>query len=597
MPRTNLICLFGALLVFVLAPFAAAAPSPAGSRPTFAASRISNLINNLHVPQRPWLALRDTVIQKIWRLPAQSSVVSSHRRESLVGSGPPPELVARYGDDVVLRFNVSTTDEAKSLTEASTVLFLDVWEFGENWVDIRIAKAVIPSLLGLLPPSLQHAHTLLMNDLAQVIYNSYPKPILPGHSLASSQDNRIFGPALKSKSAVTEQNVFFQDYQPLSVIIPWMRLLRSLFPSHVRIIDVGVSSEGRSIPALRVGVHPTNSQRQSDARKTIIVAGGSHAREWISTSTVNYVAYSLITAYGKDKVMTELLEKFDWIFIPTINPDGYAYTWEVDRLWRKNRQMTSLRFCPGIDLDRSWDFQWDGERFRGNPCSESFAGEAPFQAVESQRIAEWAKNETESNNVEFVAFLDLHSYSQQVLYPYSYSCDAVPPSLENLEELAIGLAKAIRLSKGERYDTLSACEGSVAMAGKKPGRIFPRMESAGGSALDWFYHELRVKYAYQIKLRDTGSYGFLLPRENIVPTGKEVFDAVRYLGDFLLGNKGIELEGDASQDSIKESLAPGSPSIDETSAALGNMAGSDAEDEGQEEMMDVDWELRRRRRR
>jgi extracellular matrix protein 14 len=32
----------------------------------------------------------------------------------------------------------------------------------------------------------------------------------------------------------------------------------------------------------------------------------------------------------------------------------------------------------------------------------------------------------------------------------------------------------------------------------------------------------------------------LVPSDNIVPTGEEVFNALKYLGDYLLGNNGIE---------------------------------------------------------
>lgn len=412
-----------------------------------------------------------------------------------------------------------------------------------------------------------------------------------------------FSPTLRTSSDRADTNIFFADYQPMSVIRPWMQLLASMFTTHVRLINIGLSFEGRDIPAFRVGVHPTNDEKPSGPRKTIVIMGGSHAREWIGITSVTYLAYWFITQYGKSQPTTALLEAFDFVFIPTINPDGYVYTWDTDRLWRKNRQTTTLRFCRGVDLDRSYGFHWDGNRTQQNPCSESYAGEAPFEGVEAERLRTWAKNETENNNVEIVAFLDLHAYSQQVLYPYSFSCIAEPPSLENLEELALGLAKAMRTAHGGHfYKATSACEGNVAMDGhlssKKARTVLPRIETGGGSAIDYFLQELHVKYSYQIKLRDTGSYGFLLPKEEIIPTGNEVVDAVLWMGRYLQGQIGLDVPETQVKltkpvmERPEDSVVLTKPNLD---ADDGDVSVSAMDDEEEDAEFHIQWEFRRRR--
>lgn len=88
----------------------------------------------------------------------------------------------------------------------------------------------------------------------------------------------------------------------------------------------------------------------------------------------------------------------------------------------------------------------------------------------------------------------------------------------------MGLAKVIRIHSGEHYEVSSAC-GSA-------GYFTQSLTGGGGSALDYVYSN-HVPYAYQIYLRDTGSYGFLLPRENILPTGAESLGLLKYFGEFL----------------------------------------------------------------
>ncbi|KAK1835843.1 hypothetical protein QBC39DRAFT_297727 [Podospora conica] len=421
----------------------------------------------------------------------------------------------RYGDEIVVRFNVTNPEEETALSHAALQLLLDVWSFNSEYVDIRIHQDDVKGLKSLLPKSLEP--TVIIPDLAAAIWATYPsrtpRELVKAQRLMDGTDD-----------------LFFREYQPLLVIESWMRLLQAMFPAFTEITSIGKSYEGRDILAFRVG---ERSADEKGPRKTILITGGLHGREWISTSTTSYLLWSMVSAFGKDRDVTKILQHFDIVFVPVLNPDGYEYTWEKDRLWRKSRQQTKMRFCRGLDLDHAFGYEWEAAQHRTDPCSESYGGDEPFQAVEASVLANWAKNQTE-NNVKFIGFLDLHSYSQQILFPYAYSCSVDPPNRENLEELAIGLAKAIHLSSGDSYTVASACEGAVA------GVYTDRLEAGGGAAIDWFYHELKARYSYQVKLRDTGSYGFLLPKEHIIPTGKEMLNALKYFGDFLLGNNGIE---------------------------------------------------------
>lgn len=94
--------------------------------------------------QRPWRRLSDAIIRRIWAWPDThtTSVLPGHSTRN-AHAAPGDQLVARYGDDVVLRFRIRTADEASALAEAAGILFLDVWEFNDDWADIRIAKDVV----------------------------------------------------------------------------------------------------------------------------------------------------------------------------------------------------------------------------------------------------------------------------------------------------------------------------------------------------------------------------------------------------------------------------------------------------------------------
>ena len=85
-----------------------------------------------------------------------------------------------------------------------------------------------------------------------------------------------------------------------------------------------------------------------------------------------YIVNELVT---NNAAHPDYLDKINWYFIPSANPDGYSWSWDHDRLWRKTRsaqshynsfsQLTNHRSdhgsalgCKGVDPNRNWGFHF-----------------------------------------------------------------------------------------------------------------------------------------------------------------------------------------------------------------------------------------------
>jgi len=134
------------------------------------ASAISNRESQTESTLRPWTALRDWVIQTIWRINDQTKDRHSFIKSSGTTTAPSPRQFGRYAEEVVLRFNISNEEEATKLAEVSSTLFLDIWEFTDDWVDVRLSQKVVG---GFRPPTNANA----ANNCAGAVYAQTPTRI------------------------------------------------------------------------------------------------------------------------------------------------------------------------------------------------------------------------------------------------------------------------------------------------------------------------------------------------------------------------------------------------------------------------------------
>ncbi|KAI9338114.1 hypothetical protein DFJ73DRAFT_798343 [Zopfochytrium polystomum] len=123
---------------------------------------------------------------------------------------------------------------------------------------------------------------------------------------------------------------------------------------------VGERAEGRSTETLRIRVRggadsltaaAAAPAAGSETKREIVLMAGMHAREWIGRAVVHYVAASLLASTRSGSRQRRLLDAFDFVVLPMAKVDGYVYSHEVDRLWRKNRQHNDGTTCVGVDMD------------------------------------------------------------------------------------------------------------------------------------------------------------------------------------------------------------------------------------------------------
>lgn len=378
----------------------------------------------------------------------------------------------------------------------------DVWHVGRDHVDVY------------LPEGSANVSAQSLDDLP------YTDSYLP-HALFEVPRTR---PQSYWNLSSLTNTTFHGEYHPLEDIHTFTKELLDLYPHNVKVVPIGHSAENREMFALEIF-----KDERTKAKKTgFVVMGAQHSREWIATSTAMFVAHALLADPSESYSMASLLNTYTFHLVLVPNPDGYVYTWGTDRLWYKNRQILGPNEkCIGLDMNRNWGHKWKpkakfpaaqaSKKVPADPCSHWYPGHRPFESPEVNNIANYV---TTLPNLR--AYIDLRSYGQMISSPWSYACKKNTKDAEDQLEAAVGAAHAIRTVHGTSFTAGSLCQ----LTYKAPGNV-----------VDHMYAEAGIKYSYAVHLRDTGTYGFLLPPEWIRPVGEETASMIKALASFIVNKK------------------------------------------------------------
>lgn len=380
-------------------------------------------------------------------------------------------VMARFDGHKVIRAWIESEEELELVHFLSDDIWNDTYGIGGP-LDFRITPEMYDILVGSGLPF------EVMIDDVQVLID------------AERADDGFENPA---------EDPFFNDYQRLSDVVAYMNTLANLRPDLAEVVDIGDTVRGRDIFALRI-----TGPNFEPTRPGLLIHGGQHAREWITVSANCYIADTLIRQYDTDPYIKDLVDTREWWIIPVMNPDGYEYTWTNYRLWRKNR-----RSSYGVDLNRNWGYHWGGPGSSDSTNRETYRGDAPFSEPETQAMRDLCLD-----HPNIVGHIDIHSYSQLILYPWGWT-RYLPPYNDTFDAIS-----------SEMDQRIEALYGTIWRYGPVYTTIYP----ASGVSSDWTFGDRRI-WGFAFELRDRGQYGFVLPKSQLLPASKEAREGVFVLAE------------------------------------------------------------------
>ncbi|XP_059053390.1 uncharacterized protein LOC131847760 [Achroia grisella] len=319
---------------------------------------------------------------------------------------------------------------------------------------------------------------------------------------------------IQSAKAAAKQkgrSISWDTYYNYEEINAYIDELGAEYPELVTVINAGLSYEGRQIKYVRI----SSTGFENLQKPVIIIDAAVHAREWVTTPVALYIINQLVV----DIVDRQLTNEIDWIIIPLANPDGYEFSIEVDRMWRKTRSLVppNTEACPGVDGNRNFDHHWGTNSAAANPCAITFEGPSVFSEPEIRIIRDVVYQQLSRASL----YISLHSFGNMFLYAWGNN-GTLPSNGLNLHLAGVTMATAI--------DELALNEAPRYIVGNAANVLY----FTTGTSRDWT-RSVGIPLTYTLELPGY-SYGFLVPPEYVEQIVTETWEGIAAGGHFILSD-------------------------------------------------------------
>jgi hypothetical protein len=270
---------------------------------------------------------------------------------------------------------------------------------------------------------------------------------------------------MKNIAKRARKPVDLDDWNDLIAIESWLSELPSQCAIGVacELRSIGMTSEDRNMWVFQMS---SGAGAGGSLKPAFWIDATIHAREWLATGTILKIINHMVSG---GEGAEEMLDQYDFFFLPVMNPDGYAYTWSNERLWRKNRATNAGSTCRGTDLNRNYNWNWGQEGVSTSPCSDLYCGSVGGSELETQAVQnEGARIAGER---EFNALVTIHAYGRMWMHPWGntinfngFICERADDH-DEMFRVANLVADEIQRAGGQSWARGTSCEVIYATTG------------------------------------------------------------------------------------------------------------------------------------
>ena len=243
----------------------------------------------------------------------------------------------------------------------------------------------------------------------------------------------------------------------------------------VKLEVLGKTGQGREIIALKVTQGAKGTK--DGARPAALFISNQHAREWISVEVNRrLLRWILDQRRLENPAIIDLLKTTELWFIISANPDGYQYTFDHERLWRKNLRDNNgdsqTAIGDGVDPNRNFDEHWnyDNEGSSSQTASDTYRG--PVKKSEPETTAASGL----IDRIKPKTLVNWHSFGPLILFPQGWQVGT--PDADNPIYTALGgtdanpaipgfdpgiSAEELYVTNGETTDYADVRDGTLAI--------------------------------------------------------------------------------------------------------------------------------------